>query len=329
MTAMEKQATLRGFFFTCAAGWLLMIGAGMVYAGKRGIPGSVSGPVIMAFLVEFVFYLVPGFAAAKSAILRHIGSLWLAPALTVSALLPYLIYAIPTHRFAPGNFLILLAIAGFASYWFVIFPNSFAADLGFITLLAVIMLLKIFKQIYTPPYPRVFIDVLGHLMLIRLGASVMLLQRRFRGVGFGFVPSKKEFLVGLRYFLYFLPVGVPLGWTLGIVTFHGSPGPEWQALGIFLGIFWVVALSEEFVFRGVLLQWASRITGNRWAGLAIASAVFGFCHLWFRGFPNWRMALFATVAGAFWGEAFRAGRGIRASMVTHALVVTTWLKWLN
>jgi len=306
-----------------------MIGAGMVYSRERSTPEAVAIAVIAAFLIEFVFYLVPGFLAVRRAVERRFGPAQLAFALTASALIPYVVYSVPTGQFRLPEFFTLLVIASAASFWFRVFPASVAADLGFIALLAAVILSKVFKQIYLPPFPRVFVDVLGHLMLIRLGASVMLMQRGFLGVGFGFIPSREECLVGVRYFLYFLPVGIPLGWALGIVTFHGLPGPEWQALGIFFGIFWVVALSEEFVFRGILLQWMARVTGSRWAGLGIASVVFGLCHLWFRGFPNWRMALFATVAGAFWGEAYRAGRSIRASMVAHALVVTAWLKWLN
>lgn len=306
-----------------------MVGAGIIYAKQRAIPAAIAAPVVAAFLIEFVFYLAPGFASVRDALKRRFRPAALAPLLAVSAVLPYLVYSVTAHLFWLPAFLALVVIAIAASFWFVIFPASVAADLGFISLLAAVILSKVFKKIYLPPYNHVYIDVLGHLMLIRLGASVLLLQRGFRGIGFGFVPSWRESLVGLRYYLYFLPIGVPLGWALGIVTFHGRPGPEWEALGIFFGILWVVALSEEFVFRGILLQWMGRLTGNRWAALAIASTIFGLCHLWFRGFPNWRMALFATIAGAFWGEAFRTGRSIRASMVAHALVVTTWLKWLN
>ncbi|MDQ6677862.1 MAG: CPBP family intramembrane metalloprotease [Acidobacteriota bacterium] len=303
--------------------------AGLVYSREKGIPEWVALPVVAAFLIEFIFYLVPGFGSVRAALIRRFRPVTLAPWLVLSAVAPYMVYSLGTGQF---RFTLLLALSGVAivaSYWFVVFPDKVLADLGFIALLAAVVLAKVFKQIYTPPFPHVQVDVLGHLMLIRLGASVMLLQRRFGGIRFGFIPSWRECLVGARFFVYFLPVGIPLGWWLGIVTFHGSPGPPWQALAAFFGIFWVVALSEEFVFRGILQQWMARVTGNRWTGLAIASLAFGFCHLWFRGFPNWRMALFATVAGAFWGEAFHAGRGIRASMVAHALVVTTWLKWLN
>jgi len=326
---MQNKASPRSFWLTCLVGWIVLSVAGMVLARQRGIPDKVAIPVIAAFLVEFVFYLVPGFRAVRERLRGKLSASVLAPLLALSAVVPYLIYAEPTGQLHQAPFIELFCIAIAASFWFVIFPKSLAADLGFIILLAAVYLSKVLKQIYLPPYNKVSIDILGHLMLIRLGASVMLLQRGFQGLGFGFIPSRRECLVGLRYFLYFLPVGIPLGWALGIVTFHGRPGQEWQALGIFFGILWVVALSEEFVFRGILLQWMMRLTGNRWTALAIASVVFGLCHLGFRGFPNWRMALFATVTGAFWGEAYRAGKSIRASMVAHALVVTTWMEWLN
>ena len=34
-----------------------------------------------------------------------------------------------------------------------------------------------------------------------------------------------------------------------------SPAPLWKTAAIFLGFLWVVALFEEFIFRGVLQQW--------------------------------------------------------------------------
>ena len=58
--------------------------------------------------------------------------------------------------------------------------------------------------------------------------------------------------------------------------------------------------------------------------VTFASVAFGFCHLWFRGFPNWRFAIVAAVAGWFYGKAYERGQGIRAAMVTHALAVTVW-----
>ena len=86
----------------------------------------------------------------------------------------------------------------------------------------------------------------------------------------------------------------------------------------------MLALAEEFLARGLLQQWISDWTGRRNLALILASTVFGFCHLWYGGFPNWKFAIAAAVAGLFYGKAYIEAGGIRAAMVTHALVVTTW-----
>ncbi|HVX67819.1 MAG TPA: CPBP family intramembrane glutamic endopeptidase, partial [Bryobacteraceae bacterium] len=87
------------------------------------------------------------------------------------------------------------------------------------------------------------------------------------------------------------------------------------AAGTFLGMLWVVALREEFFFRGLL---------QPWLGLIATSLLFGSVHLPFRDFPNWRFAVLAAVAGVFYGLAYRSARSVRAAMVTHALVNTAW-----
>jgi len=96
---------------------------------------------------------------------------------------------------------------------------------------------------------------------------------------------------------------------------------------IFLGMLWVVALGEEFFFRGLLQQWIAQWTSRPALALVVASILFGAAHLGFRGFPNWRFALAAAVAGWFYGRAYQQAGSIRASMVTHALVVTVWRAW--
>ena len=95
------------------------------------------------------------------------------------------------------------------------------------------------------------------------------------------------------------------------------------AVGTFLGMLWVVALAEEFFFRGVMQQGLSRWLGSQTTGLVLTSLAFGMVHLPFRAFPNWKFALVAAVAGQFYGRAYSQAGGIRAAMVTHALVNTT------
>src|SRR5260370_1330952 len=92
----------------------------------------------------------------------------------------------------------------------------------------------------------------------------------------------------------------------------------------FLGLLWVVGISEEFFFRGFLQRLLARGFHSEVLGLIVASIIFGLAHLPFRQFPNWRFAIVAGAAGIFYGLAFLKAKSVRASMVTHALLVTTW-----
>ena len=47
------------------------------------------------------------------------------------------------------------------------------------------------------------------------------------------------------------------------------------ALGTFFGVLWVLALGEEFFFRGLLQQWIGQWLKSEWMGLALASLLFG------------------------------------------------------
>ena len=96
------------------------------------------------------------------------------------------------------------------------------------------------------------------------------------------------------------------------------------AIAEFFGILWVVALSEEFFFRGLLQQWLERWTGSSIGALIIASFFFGAAHLWVHEFPNWRYSAVAATLGLFCGMAWRETRSIQASMVTHALAATIY-----
>jgi uncharacterized protein len=64
--------------------------------------------------------------------------------------------------------------------------------------------------------------------------------------------------------------------------------------------------------------------GSQLAAIIISSLLFGSVHLWYHGFPNGRFGLVAALAGVLYAIACLRGGSVRASMVTHALVVTTW-----
>jgi membrane protease YdiL (CAAX protease family) len=314
----QMNQSLGGFRAALLAGWVALGAAGAVYARFKGIPAWAAVPILAAFLTEYPFYLLPGFAALRQRLEAN-----LPPFLVVSFLAPYAIYASQTGQFRWWALVQLAALATALSLWYKVLPPGPFADGAFLALVAAVFLRKYLDPIYTSPVPGLHIEFLGHVGLVRVCAMVMLVERRVSETGFGFLPSRREWKIGLRHFLYFLAVGVPLAWAMHLARF-GPVMPLWKVGATFVGILWVVALSEEFFFRGLLQHWMARWTGNARVALAGAAILFGLAHLGFRGFPNWRFALLAAVAGCFYGLSYNEARSIRASMVTHALVVTTW-----
>lgn len=319
---MEKS--LGGFRAALLIGWMALSAAGWLYARDKGVPTWAAVPVLAAFLLEYSFYLVPGFEAAREWLATAVPERQLPFVMSASGAAPYLVYSLGTGQFEWGALVRLLALALAISLWYLVLPRSNLTDLAFLTLVAAVLLRKYFDPVYNDFAGVRDIDILGHLMLIRLAAIAILIQRRAHWTGFGFLPNAQEWSVGLRHFLYFLPVGFPLALWLRLIRFDVAGFAVWKVAAMFAGILWVVALSEEFFFRGLLQQWLTSWTHRPQIALALTSVLFGLCHLPFRAFPNWKFAAVAALAGWFYGRAYREAHSIRASMVTHALVVTTW-----
>jgi membrane protease YdiL (CAAX protease family) len=304
-------------------GWLLLSAVGIVYARLKGIPSWAALPVLAAFLVEYPFYLLPGFPELRS----RLSGARLPLFLVVSAMLPYLTCSLAAGQFQWISLLRLAALAVALGLWFLVLPRSALTDIGFLALIAAVLIGKYFDAIYALPYPGLNISVLGHIALIHMTALVLLVERRVHETGFGFVPSRREWRIGLLHYLACLPVAAVVAIPLRAVHLT-APAPLWKTAGTFLAFLLVVALFEEFLVRGVLQQWMEDWTWSRTAALWLTSAVFGLAHLWFTGggrhFPNWRWALIAAVLGWFCGHARNQAGSIRAGVVTHALVVTTW-----
>jgi len=284
--------------------------------------------VTPAFLVEFVFYLAPGFEEVRAAFGRLGGKSLRAALLAISAVIPYAIEAPFTGTFTWHFFSALLAVALVASFWYVGMDASWLYDLAFLAFMGAVYLSRSFERGYGHPASHVALGILGQLMWIRLGLMAVLSVRGMGEIRFGFVPAAREWRVGVQFYALFLPVAVALAYLLNFVHYRPQPLEWWKfvllLIGTFFAFLWVVALAEEFFFRAFLQVLLAKRMGSDWAGLAVASVIFGLAHLWFRSFPNWRFAIVGGAAGVFYGLAFLRAGSIRASMVTHALVVTTW-----
>jgi uncharacterized protein len=306
--------------------WLACATAGYVYALQRGIPSSVVLAALPAFLLEATLFLALGVETWRKRLekLRPVG---VAPLLVLAAIAPYCAASLAFGSFRWQALAGIALLAGLVSFWYVVLPQKPAADLLLLALMAAVVLARVFPSLYVRPDPRLPLEALGMAMWIRTGAFALLSVRRVQGVGFGFWPSLSEWKIGAVFFLLLLPVASALAWWIGFAKFH-PPETSWIRIPVivvinFFGTLWVLALGEEFFFRGLLQQWMVGWLRSEWAGLIATSVLFGAVHLPRGGFPNWRFALLAAVAGVFYGLAFRQARSIRASMVTHALTVTT------
>lgn len=309
MAAMPNS--LARFRAVVGVGWVVLGVAAVIYARMKGIPGWAAVPITAAFLIEFPFYLLPAFAPERLA--RPL-------LLAATCVLPYLVYSIPTGEFRVAGFVMLAAIALILSYWFAVLPRNGFTDLLFLAVPVAVYLSKIFDSIYLSPIPKIPVPYLGHVMLIRASVAAIISIRGNSGVEFRFLPTAREWIVGLRWFAILVPLcGLAL-WSLKIAKLRPQPHGLLIAAAEMVGIFWMVAMPEEFLFRGLLQQWIERWTSSAVVAFIVASLLFGSVHLWFHSaFPNWRFAIVGAIFGGCCGMAWRETRSIQSSMVTHGL----------
>jgi CAAX protease family protein len=168
---------------------------------------------------------------------------------------------------------------------------------------------------------------LNNLLLVDAGLYGFLAVRNLRGAGFDFHLQWSDWKTGFRELAFFAPAVLVLGVALGFLHPHANlPGLGKAAL-TWAGIFVFVAVPEELFFRAWVQNLLERRLGRR-AALAVASVLFGLSHFNKRSAHfNWRYVLLATIAGIFYGRAWRANRRVPASTITHTCVDWLWSWW--
>jgi len=167
---------------------------------------------------------------------------------------------------------------------------------------------------------------LGKLLLVDAGLYGFLAIRQLRGTGFNFHFHWSDWKTGLRELAFFTPFVLGLGLALGFLHPHGhalrlSMIPTWIYIFIF------IAVPEELFFRAWVQNLLERRLGRRMA-LAITSVLFGLSHFNKRSVHfNWRYVILASIAGIFYGRAWRERGRVPASAITHASVDAIWSFW--
>jgi membrane protease YdiL (CAAX protease family) len=162
---------------------------------------------------------------------------------------------------------------------------------------------------------------------VLVAGYAFLVLRNLEGVGYRLVWRKGDVFEGLINLVAYMLLALPLGLGLNFIHPHSSATVTGAGfLFQFVGIYVTIAIPEELLFRGILQNLLARSIRG-WYGLLIASVIFGASHLHHAPVPNWRYAVMATVAGVFYGNAYRTRRRLCASGLTHALVDTMWHFW--
>jgi len=289
---------------------------------------NVTPVAIAALMLELVPAAVFGFAAERAArtILRWPVAVRLAlPAVFV---IPYAMVS-RAHGIFQWQWFSLYLMLPVATAWLLM--RAAAADSeqrgnwrdAFILLvLGLAVDLRWFDSAWPPG-----LRALNELLLVDVGLYGFLAIRQLRGTGFDFHLKWSDLRTGLRELFFFAPIDLGLGLALGFIHPHRNVPGIAAAFLRWIAIFFFTAVPEELFFRAWMQNLLERRIGRR-AALIIASALFGLSHFNKRSAHfNWRYVLLATIAGMFYGRAWREHRRVPASAITHASVDWIWGLW--
>jgi len=290
---------------------------------------SNATPVVIAVLVaELVPAAAFGFAAERVAQALERWPLAVRVALPALLVVPYVVIAATQHIFRWQWFALYAALpVGMA--WLlaratVADPEQRGnwRDAVILLTLGLAVDLRWFDVAWPAGLRR-----LNNLLLVDAGLYGFLAIRRLSGTGFDFHLHWGDWKTGLRELVFFAPAVLVLGLALGFLHPHGNVPAVGRAVLAWAGIFVFVAVPEELFFRAWVQNLLERRIGRRTA-LLIASVLFGLSHFNKRSAPfNWRYVLLATIAGIFYGRAWRERRRVPASTITHTCVDWLWSWW--
>ncbi len=312
---------------TAMAVWAVIVllaaftGAWLGYGGRR----FAIALGVAAFLFAFELFLaVPSVMAQKQRALGGKAAL-LAPLAPLFAVLVYGVgvggdwkYILAGAVYAVFPALLLASSAGKA-------PGTWEDYTAAIFIWMGVWLMPPYRLLnHVFPFPPPLMHTLSILMALSTGVAAFILLRRLEGVGYS-LEWRRGFGWNFGFhFVVFIAIAIPLGMSIGFLQFAPSLSRLRSLPLEAIGILFFTAWPEEFLFRGVLQNMLSGTFRNSWAGLVVASVIFGFAHILHAPVPNWKYVVLATIAGLFYGRAWMKTGSLVPGALMHALVDISW-----
>ena len=316
-----------GYALLLVAFWLVALH----FAMEDRIHGHMAS-TFTAFALLLAPYWFFGFGAAEilQRLLGNRAMRVLAPGLL---LVPYLIFSVPRGEFLWSSAVVLFSIpVAIAALFEFLPPGGVRPAIGKlcwqdVIAFAVVGLPVEFGWI-RGSFPHPGLSALPKILLMDSTLYAFLVIRRLEAVGYDFRPRVRDLVIGLRECGFFAPIAIALGITVGFITPHGGTPPASSASAALLVTFFFVAIPEELYFRGLLQNLLETRVG--YAGsLVVTAVIFGLSHF-NKPLPfNWRYVVLATLAGIFYGRAWRDRHRLLSSSTTHTLVDVIWSLWFR
>jgi uncharacterized protein len=308
-----------------AAIWSVVVLFAAFYGLRLGLGGPRFAIALSIASVLFAFELGLAVPSVLDTVLRTLGerAAVLAPLVPLFAVLIYAIAVAGGWR---------SALIGAA---YVVLPSLIVASsagkppgrLGDYIAAAILWLPVEFRWMYALfPFPSQLTHTLTILLALGAGIAAFVLLRRMDGIGYAAKLNAGDLWTVLLHFTLFAIIAVAIGIKIGFLAFdssHARMHPIPLALSV-PGILLFTAWPEEFLFRGILQNLFSRSFNNQWAGLVLASVIFGLSHIFHTPFPNWKYVFLATLAGIFYGRTWMKTGSILPAALVHALVDILW-----
>ena len=119
---------------------------------------------------------------------------------------------------------------------------------------------------------------------------------------------------------------IPAGVITGFLEFKDKIRFDPYYILAFVGIFLTIGLVEEIVFRAVIQNSLEKLFKSHIPALITASVLFGLTHR-NNAEPGFAFVyiILASIAGVFYGTAYKRSGSLFAPVFIHALVDTIWM----